>query len=35
MAVQYINENKLFVLTSQELMYVFEITPDGYPVNLY
>ncbi len=35
MAVQYINEKKLFVLTSNELMYVFEITPDGYPVNLY
>ena len=35
MAIQYIDRDKLFVLTSQALMYVFEITRDGYPVNLY
>lgn len=35
MAVKYIDEKKLFVLTSNELMYVFEISPDGYPINLY
>ena len=35
MSVKYIGDKNLFVLTSNNLMYAFEISADGYPVNLY
>ena len=35
MSVKYIGDKDLFVLTSNNLMYAFEISDDGYPVNLY